>query len=92
MKLVLGPDLPAVLFINQLALDTLIFNHIYMLVIHGPKYMHQTAIVHYYVQENMIDNRFPINEIRIHSSINCKQMMFMNVKMVDCIIIIAGFP
>ena len=30
-----------------------------------------------------IENRLPRNEIRIHSSINCKQMASVNVKMVD---------
>ena len=43
MKLALG-HLPTVLFIDQfsLDLDTPKLNH--MLVIHGPKYMHQNAI------------------------------------------------
>ena len=40
-----------------------------------------------YAQEKMIENRVPRNETRIHSSINCKQMASVNVKMVDHLII-----
>ena len=37
----------------------------------------------------MTENRRPRNKIRIHSSITCKQMASVNVKMVDYIIITA---
>ena len=40
-----------------------------------------------HAQEKTIENRVPRNEIRIHSSINCKQMASVNVKMVDHLII-----
>ena len=42
-------------------------------------------------QEKTIDNRFPRNESRIRLSIKCKQMAFINVKMVDDLIITARF-
>ena len=40
-----------------------------------------------HAQEKTIKNRVPRNEIRIHSSINCKQMASVNVKMVDHLIV-----
>ena len=48
-------------------------------------------LIHCHAQEKTIDNRFPRNEIGIHSRINCKQMASVNVKMVDHLIIAAGF-
>ena len=50
--------------------------------------MHQAAIIKLSCdgQEKTIENRLPRNEIRIHSSINCKQMASINVKMVDHVI------
>ena len=48
--------------------------------------MHQGAC---HAQEKTIEDRLPRNEIRIHSSINCKQMASVNVKMVEHIIITA---
>ena len=55
--------------------------------------MHQAGseLIHCHAQEKTIDNRFPRNEIRIHSTINCKQMASVNVNMVDHLIITAGF-
>ena len=49
-------------------------------------------LIHCHVQEKTIDNRFPRNEIRTQSSIKCKQMASVDVKMVDHILITAGFP
>ena len=40
-------------------------------------------LIHFHAQEKTIDNRFPRNEIRIRSSIKCKQMAYVNVKVVD---------
>ena len=48
-------------------------------------------LIHCHAQEKTIDNRFPRNDIRIHSRINCKQMASVNVKMVDHLIFTAGF-
>ena len=42
-----------------------------------------------HAQEKTTEDRLLRNEIRIHSSINCKQMASVNVKMVDDIIITA---
>ena len=40
-------------------------------------------LIHFHAQGQTTDNRFPRNEIRIHSSIKCKQMVSVIVKMVD---------
>ena len=55
-------------------------------------------LIHSHAQEKMIDNRFPRNdnrfprnESRLRSSIKCKQVASINVKMVDNIIITARF-
>ena len=40
-------------------------------------------LIHCHAQEKTFDNRFLRNEIRIHSTINCKQMASVTVKMVD---------
>ena len=48
-------------------------------------------LIHCHAQEKTIDNRFPRNEIRIHSRINCKQMASVNVKMVDHLISLQDF-
>ena len=62
-----------------------------MLVIHRPKYTRQAATDSLHAQEKTIDNRFPRNEIRTHSRINCKQMASVNVKMVDHLISLQDF-
>ena len=48
-------------------------------------------LIHCHAQEKTIDNRFPRDEIRIHSRINCKQMASVNVKMVDHLISLQDF-
>ena len=48
-------------------------------------------LIHSHAQEKTIDNRFLGNESRIRSSIKCKQIASINVKMVDDIIITARF-
>ena len=73
---------------SALALDTkfrLKLNSAKSFVIHGPKYVHQAAIMS--CARKTIEKRVPRNEIRIHSSINCEQMASVNVKMVDHLII-----
>ena len=63
-----------------------------MVVIHGPKYCTKLQLIHCQVQEMMIDNTFSKNEIRIRSSINCKQPEMVSVmKMVEYTIITAAF-
>ena len=61
MNLVLGPT---VLFIDQLALDTLKLNH--CLLSMGLSTYTKLQLFHCHAQEKTIDNRFPRNEIRIH--------------------------
>ena len=48
-------------------------------------------LIHCHAQEKTIDNRFPRNEIRIHSRIDCKQMASVNVKTVDHLILLQDF-
>ena len=40
-------------------------------------------LIHFHAKEKAIDNRFPRNEIRICSSMKCKQMASVNINMVD---------
>ena len=48
-------------------------------------------LIYSHAKEKTIDNRFLRNESRIRSSIKCKHMASVNVKMVDDIIITARF-
>ena len=48
-------------------------------------------LIYRHAQEKMIDNMFPRNESRIRSSMKCKQMASISVKMTNDIIITARF-
>ena len=89
MKLVLRPLTNCILHL-LLLVQIQIKIELYLLSMGLSTYT-KLQLIHSHAQEKMIDNRFPRNESSLRSSIKCKQVASINVKMVDNIIITARF-